>query len=295
MIEGLHPVVLAFGDDLAKPARLLGVDDHVTSAAGHPQDLAHCNSTVAGRRLDQALGDDRLQRAAEHRPGLLVLMGREEVDDPVHGLGCVEGVDGGEDEVAGLGRRQGGLHGFLVAHLADEDHVRVLSQDTTEGATEGGGVHSDLALIDDRITVRVQVLDRILDCHDVAGLRLVDLVDHGGERRRLSGAGGAGEEDQTALLVGDLAHHRGQAEVVDRADGEGNYASRDRDRSALHERVDAEAREALHGVGEVDLVLTVELGQLVVVGEHLAQHPVGVDRAHRLVLLDRLELAVDSR
>ena len=47
-----------------------------------------------------------------------------------------------EDEVAGLGRRQRGLDGLLVAHLADEDDVRVLAQDAAQGALEGGGVHA---------------------------------------------------------------------------------------------------------------------------------------------------------
>ena len=45
-------------------------------------------------------------------------------------------------EVAGLGGAQRGVDGLLVAHLADEDHVRVLAQDAAQGALEGGGVHA---------------------------------------------------------------------------------------------------------------------------------------------------------
>ena len=53
----------------------------------------------------------------------------------------VDGVDGGEDEVAGLGRRERGVDRLLVAHLADEDHVRVLAQDAAQGLLERRRVH----------------------------------------------------------------------------------------------------------------------------------------------------------
>ena len=34
------------------------------------------------------------------------------------------------------------LDGLLVAHLADQDHVRVLAQDAAQRALEGRGVHA---------------------------------------------------------------------------------------------------------------------------------------------------------
>ena len=57
--------------------------------------------------------------------------------------------------------------GLLVAHLADEDHVRVLTQDAAQRAYDVG-VLADLALVDHRALVLVQELDRVLDRHDVA-------------------------------------------------------------------------------------------------------------------------------
>ena len=42
----------------------------------------------------------------------------------------------------------------LVAHLADQDHVRVLAQDAAQRAGERGGVLADLALVDDRVLSR---------------------------------------------------------------------------------------------------------------------------------------------
>src|SRR3712207_8953968 len=40
LVERLHPVEAAVGDDLGQAAGLLGVHDHVPDAAGHAQDLA---------------------------------------------------------------------------------------------------------------------------------------------------------------------------------------------------------------------------------------------------------------
>ena len=65
---------------------------------------------------------------------------------------------------------------------------------------------------------RVDELDRVLDRDDVRRRGLVDVVDHRRERRRLARAGRAGDQDDPALLVGQLADHRRQRQLLDRAD-----------------------------------------------------------------------------
>ena len=106
---------------------------------------------------------------------------------------------------------------------------------------------------------RVQVLDRILDRDDVARLGRVDLVEHRRQRRRLARAGRTGQQDQAALLVGDVVQDGRKPELVERLDRERDRPRNDRDRAALAERVDAEPPERLDRVGEVDLTLGVEL------------------------------------
>ena len=68
---------------------------------------------------------------------------------------------------------------------------------------EALGVLADLALVDDRELVAVQVLDRVLERDDVARAGRVDVVDHRRQRRGLARAGGAGEQDDPALLLGE--------------------------------------------------------------------------------------------
>ena len=70
--------------------------------------------------------------------------------------------------MAGLGGHERGLDGLEVAHLADQDHVRVLAERALERAGEARGVEADLALVDDGLLVAVQELDRVLDGDDVA-------------------------------------------------------------------------------------------------------------------------------
>ena len=124
--------------------------------------------------------------------------------------------------------------------------------------------------------------------------RPVHVVDHRRERGRLAGAGRAGEQDDPALLLGELGDDLGQAELVDRLDHHRDGAHDDRDRAALHEGVDAEAAEALDGVGEVDLVLGVELLELVRVVEHLLERGLRVLGEQPLGAGDRLQLAVKA-
>ena len=93
-----------------------------------------------------------------------------------------------EHEVAGLRGRDRERDGLQVAHLADEDHVGILAQRLAERLRERLRVRRDLALVDQRLLARVDVLDRVLDGDDVAALGLVDPVDQGRERRRLAAA-----------------------------------------------------------------------------------------------------------
>ena len=105
----------------------------------------------------------------------------------------------------------------------------------------------------------MQELDRVLDRHDVLVLDRVDAVDHRRERRRLAGACGPGDEDDSPLLVGELADHGRELELLDRLDLVGNGAHDERYRAPLVESVDAKAREPRERKGEIDLVLGVEL------------------------------------
>ena len=145
----------------------LALADQVADRGGRHEDLAGGDAARAVQRRQQLLRDDALQGDRELHADLLLLLGREDVDDAVDRLRRVLRVQGREDEVAGLRRGQRGVDRLQVAHLADEDHVGVLAQRALQRAGEGLGVRPDLALVDDALLVPVQELDRVLDREDV--------------------------------------------------------------------------------------------------------------------------------
>src|SRR3990172_4387196 len=93
-----------------------------------PHHGLHCGGDLRGLRAGladaphQPLGNDSAQRGRDH-------VGRDpHVDEPQRrGEGVVR-VQGREHHVAGHGGAQADLGGLLVAHLAHENHVRVLAQ-----------------------------------------------------------------------------------------------------------------------------------------------------------------------
>ena len=109
--------------------------------------------------------------------------------------------------MAALGRLQ-------VADFADQDHVRVVPQDRPQG---GGERQADLGVRLNLADAVLLVLDRVLDRDDLGRL-VLDLVEGRVERRRLAGAGRAGDEHDAVRPVDHLLERavdvRQHAEVL---------------------------------------------------------------------------------
>ncbi len=154
------------------------------------------------------------------------------------------------------------------------------------------------ALVDDAVLVHVHELDGILDGQDVVVALAVDLVDHGRQRCGFAGASWSRDQHQTARLVAQLAHHGGQAKLVERLDLEGNQTKHGRRGATLVEHVGAEAGQAFQSEGEVEFEAFLEavllgvrhdaVGQLLGLGgSHLRkiqrhQVPVDADLGRRI-------------
>ena len=104
-------------------------------------------------------------------------------------------MEGGEDEVAGLGGLKGGESGVVVANFTDEDDIGGLAHGAAEAASEGGGITTDFTLGEEAVLVGEDVFDGVFDGDDVAGGVFVQPLEEGGEGGGFAGAGGAGDED----------------------------------------------------------------------------------------------------
>src|SRR5919107_3367723 len=239
LVEGLHAVVFALRDGLLDLAGLGRVHDEVPDAPCGDHYLAD-GCPVPAFRADQTLSNYALDRARYHGAHLVPLVRWEEIYQAVYGLGSIQGVERTEDQVAGLGRREGHLGAFGVPDLAYQYHVGVLPKHTPQGPRKGGCIRTHLALVYDALVVSMNELYGVLDGNHVLGDGVIDHVYHRGERRRLAAARGARDQDDSALLEGEGADHLGQPQRLEFGDLEGDKTHRYGDPAPLPESVDPE-------------------------------------------------------
>ncbi len=197
----------------------------------------------------------------------------------------------------GLGEGDGRLHGLGIEDLADHDHVRRLAHRVLERAVVALGVDPHLTLIDNRLLVPVEKLDRVLDREDVAGLGRVAMIDHRRERGGLARAGRAHHQHQSARFVDDVLEQRRELEIVDG----GNLALDRTDHhphlAPLLEHVHPETAGILDRDGKIELEIAFEDRDLAFVHQgvsdllHQARRKAGV--THRIQL--PLDLDVHRR
>ena len=82
---------------------------------GHRDGRVLCDQPFAASILPSGVETDEI-----------VLVRWKKRDDPLHGLGGVDGMERGEDEVTGLRRGERGFHRLAIAHLPDENHIGAL-------------------------------------------------------------------------------------------------------------------------------------------------------------------------
>ena len=150
---------------------------------------------------DQGLANDRFENHAELSPDMVLLGGRKQVNDSIHGRSRGVGVKSGQGKMPGFGDPQGRFDRLRVAHFADQNNVRILPESHSERRREGVRVTAYLALVDDAALVTVQEFDGVFNGQDVPKALPVNLVDHGRKRRRLSAAGWTCYKNETARSI----------------------------------------------------------------------------------------------
>jgi hypothetical protein len=129
-----HPVgAPAFDDRL--DIRNLAAADRVGQRLVGKEDFVHGAASL-GDFLAKQLGDHAGEAAREHHAGLVLLVGRERVDDAVDGFGRVVGVQRAENEHAHRGAAEGEANGFQFPHFTQQEDVRIMAHRAFEGGGE---------------------------------------------------------------------------------------------------------------------------------------------------------------
>lgn len=204
-------------------------------------DAPNASPVMAGRlSFGGALGGDQLL-TGQLAANLVLRTGGADINNAVNGLGCTDRVQRAEDQMAGLGGGDGGGDRLIIAHLADQNDIRVLAQGAAQRRGKAARIRADLALVDERLPALIDILDGVLDRDDVVAAGLVDMVDHRGQRGGLAAAGGAGDKDQTARLVRQLCQHGRHRQLCQRGDGIVEQAQRGRSPPLLEKDIYAAA------------------------------------------------------
>src|SRR5207244_5946635 len=157
------------------------------------------------------------------------------------GGGGAGGVDGAENEVAGLGGMNGRLERMNIAQLADQNDVRVLPHRVLEGLVPVHAIQADLALVDVGLLVGVGEFDGVFDGENVQRLACVDVVEHRGDGGGFAAAGHAGEDDHALVEVAQLLDTGRQAELFERGDTRAHAAGHQGQPAACLEQADGDA------------------------------------------------------
>ena len=195
--------VFAFADEVR--------DRHVDD-----QDLERGDAARLVDALEEVLRDDAFERFGQRRADLVLLAGRENVDDTIDRLRRARRVERAENKVTGGGRGQRELDRFEVAHFTDEQDVRIFTQRAAQSRGEGAGVHAHFAMLHQAVLASMHKFNRIFDRDDVIVPLQIRVIHHRRQRGRFAGAGRPGDEDEPLLQHRKFLQDRRQPELFAR-------------------------------------------------------------------------------
>ena len=124
------------GDHAKLPVRLhdtsqlmgFALTDQVTDRMVGMHDLKRCHTVFTVRGRDQLLRDYGFQGIGQLYSDLLLLMGREYIDDTVYGTGGTDGMLCRQYQMSGLRCRDCYADGLEVTHLSYENDIGVFTK-----------------------------------------------------------------------------------------------------------------------------------------------------------------------
>src|SRR5512144_2769417 len=139
----------------------------------------------------------------------------------------------------------------------------------------------------------MQEFYRIFDGYDVPGTSSIHVVDHRGERCRLTGPGRPRDQHKSAVLVRNFLYHRRQAQLFSRAHSSWNDSQDHAHSAALLKNIAAEPAKPGYPVSYVNFRDLIE-PLLFAVVHYREGHVKRVFAPQSLRLYHRLKLTIDA-
>ncbi len=116
----------SLGFHLAGDLGPLAAADQVREGGVVDHHFHRCTAALTIFSGHELLGDDHRQAEGKLRADLAGAFSGEEIDESGDGPAGILGVQGGDHHMTGFSGGQGEGRGLRIAHLTDEDHIRVL-------------------------------------------------------------------------------------------------------------------------------------------------------------------------
>ena len=100
----------------------------VRDGSGEDEDFQRSAAALLVNALEEILSHDTPERLRQRRANLVLLLGREHVDDAVHCLRGALCVQRAKDKMPSACRSDGQLDRFKIAQFSNEDDVWIFAQ-----------------------------------------------------------------------------------------------------------------------------------------------------------------------
>ena len=138
-----------------------------------------------------------------------------------------------------------------IAHFADENDFRRLSQCRSQTIRIIVKVRSEFALVKSGLATWMHELNRILQGDNVHRLRFVNFVEDCSQGSGFTAAGRTGQENQSGFFPGNLSENAGKMKCLQRWNAGFKAAQNDRKISTLPKNINAKARLIVQRITEV--------------------------------------------
>ena len=270
---------MTLGNSLFDQVVLVLVFDVFLDSGRIHQDFGsrHSPVTILGRQ--QAERNNARQHFGKQQADFVVLVRRIHRKHTVNRFRRVRGMDRRKHHVARIGSGQGNLHRFQVTNFAHQKHIRVLTERRTQGVRIRKRIHANFTLRNNGLVIAVKVFNRVFDRNDIHRFVLIDVIEHGGQCRRLTRTSSTCNQHETALGQRHVANHIGQMQVFESRNLRLDMTNHDCNRSTLAEHVHTETTHVAGTHGKVTFLVRFKALFLVAVHDIIQEgiHHHGID------------------